>query len=143
MKLVAKCLIKELPYACARCKVNDELKKDFEKHLLLPVCLKEYSFDSEEMFLLKAEILGNSSLSFLKKKGKIVMETGYDIGDLILKGFSKIKELMDSMEIYDIILPTYGVFCGTKYMEDGTFSGGLLKKEGILPAYLKSIKEYV
>lgn len=143
MKLVAKCLVKKLSYACEKCEINEKLKKDFENHLLLPVCLKEYSFTSESLFLMKAEILGNGSKAFLNHKARLFLETGMDIGNFILNGLSKMRELMLSMDIYDFILPEFGVFCGTKYSEDGTFSGGFLKREGILPAYLKKINTEV
>ena len=138
MKIVAKCLVKKMSYACNKCSINDALRKDFENHLLLPICLKEYSFPREDLLLMKGEILGSTSISFLMGKSKLFLETGLDIGEMVMNGLKKVNELMHSMDIYDIILPEYGVFCGTKYSEDGTFSGGFLKKEGILPAYIKN-----
>ncbi len=141
MKLVAKCLVKKLSYACEKCTVNEQLKKDFERHLLLPVCLKEYSFQGQEMFLMKAELLGSTSLDLLDGKAQVFLETGMNISNLIINGLLKVRDLMESVGIYDFILPEFSTLCGTVYSQDGTFSGGYIKREGILPAFLKKNKE--
>ena len=144
MKIVAKCLVKNLPYACKNCHVDNELKGAYESKLLLPICLKEYSFaNNDELYLLKSEIIGGNAMDFFEGKAKIFSETGIDISRYIINGLKKIKSLILSTDIYDVILPDYGILCGKKFIEDGTFSGGILHNAGILPEFLKKIiKEY-
>ncbi len=139
MKLVAKCLVSNLPHSCPYCRVNEELKKDYTRHLLIPICLKEYGYDTQELYFQAGELFGGNGADLLAGKALFLLENGMDMTIPVIEGLEKIKKLMDSMDVYEIILPKISSLCGTKYIYDGTFGGGFFEGKGILPSYLEKI----
>jgi hypothetical protein len=139
MKLIAKCLVTKLSYGCKYCKTNERLKDRYLKHLLIPVCLKEYAYNRKELYFLAGELFGGDGKAFVEGKAKYYLENGIETASLIADGLNKIEKLMDSMGVYEIILPRISSLCGTEYISDGTFQAGFIKGKGILPAFLENI----
>ncbi len=140
MKLAAKCLIADFPHKCKYCSFVPSLKNDYQKRLLIPFCFKEYSYSSDEMFLFNEEIVGGDGNDVLSGKARVLFENGIDVSSMIKDGLQKIIRLMDSMEVYDIILPANNTLCGTTFIADGTFSGGYIRGDSIMTAYLKKYR---
>jgi len=72
-----------------------------------------------------------------QKGGKVVTKTGRDVTDNFTQGAEQVLRLARLLAIKEVILKQKSPSCGSGKIYDGTFSGKLIKGDGVTAALLK------
>ncbi len=84
-----------------------------------------------------AEILGGDGKDILEGKAKIIDKNGNDYTEKFIEGAKKVLEIAKILNIKKAILKSKSPSCGCGLTYDGTFSGKLIKGDGVTVALLR------
>ena len=126
VKLVSACLIGIKCCYDGESKINKKCFELFKRGKLIPVC---------------PEQLGGlptpRAKSEIQKNGKILTKSGKDVTDNFIKGAKETLKLTKLLGVKEAILKSKSPSCGCGKIYDGTFSGKLIKGDGVTVALLK------
>ncbi len=90
------------------------------------------------------EIIGGDGNDVLEGRAKVIDKDGNDYTEKITEGAKKVLEVVKILNVRKAILKSKSPSCGKDLIFDGTFSGNLVKGNGVLTALLKKhgIKVY-
>jgi len=129
MKLVSACLIGIKCRYDGKSNLNKKCLGLFKKGKLIPVC-------PEQLGGLQTP----REKSEIQKNGKILTKSGKDVTKNFIKGARKTLKLVKLLEIKEAMLKSKSPSCGCGKIYDGTFSGRLIKGNGVTAALLKKNK---
>jgi len=84
------------------------------------------------------EICGGTGVDVIAGKARIKDRAGNDFTDEIIQGVEEILKTIERMGVTAVILKTKSPACGCGSIYDGTFSGTMIKGNGILTDALKA-----
>ena len=125
MKLCSACLLGIKCRYDGQSKLNKKVIALSKKERLLPVCpevLAGLSIPREQ-----AEI----------KEGKVLTKLGKDVTSYFEKGAQEVLKIAQSFGIKEVIFKQRSSSCGYGQIYDGTFSGKIIKGDGVTTALLK------
>ena len=125
MKFCSACLLGVKCRYDGQGKSNEKVIALSKKERLLPVCpevLAGLSIPREQ-----AEI----------KEGKVLTKSGKDVTYYFEKGAQEVLKIAESFGIKEAIFKQRSPSCGCGQIYDGTFSGKIIKGDGITAALLK------
>jgi len=128
MKLCSACLLGIRCRYDGKNKPNKKVIKLARKGFLIPVC---------------PEQLGGLSTpreSSEQRKGKVITKSGKDVTKNFKKGAEEVLKLAKIFSIKEAILKQRSPSCGCGEIYDGTFSGKIVKGDGITASLLKKNK---
>lgn len=129
MKLVSACLVGINCRYDGKSKLNQECLKLFKKGRLISVC---------------PEQLGGLSVprepAEIQKLGKVLTKNGEDVTKNFNKGAKETLKIARILRIKEAIFKSKSPSCGLGLVYDGSFSGKLIKGNGITTALLKKNK---
>jgi len=107
---------------------NEKILKLAKNYILIPVC---------------PEILGGLSIPRepAERKGKrVITKSGKDVTEYFVKGAKEVLKICKILKIKKAILKQKSPSCGCGKIYDGTFSGRLIKGDGVTAKLLKRNK---
>lgn len=125
MKLCSACLLGINCRYDGRSALNEKVVELSKKEKLLPVC---------------PEVLGGLTVPREEaeiKNGGVITKSGKDVTSFFEKGANEVLRIAQSFDIKEIILKQRSPSCGCGEIHDGTFSGKIIKGDGIAAALLK------
>lgn len=125
MKLCSACLLGIKCRYDGKSKPNKKVIKLAKKEALIPVC---------------PEQLGGLSTPrepAEQRKGKVITKSGKDVTENFKKGAREVLKLAKLLGIKEAILKQRSPSCGCGQIYDGTFSGKIVKGDGVTAALLK------
>ncbi|KKN97156.1 hypothetical protein LCGC14_0161210 [marine sediment metagenome] len=129
VKLVSACLIGVNCRYDGKSKLDRKCLKLFKKRELMPVC---------------PEQLGGLSIprepAEIKKSGKVLTKNGKDVTKNFNKGAKEVLKITKNLKIREAILKSKSPSCGLGLVYDGSFSGKLIKGNGITTTLLRKNK---
>jgi uncharacterized protein YbbK (DUF523 family) len=129
MKLVSACLIGIKCRYDGKSNLNKECFELFKRGKLIPVC-------PEQLGGLQTP----REKSEIQKNGKILTKSGKDVTENFIKGARETLKLAKLLGAKEAILKSKSPSCGCGKIYDGTFSGKLIKGDGVTVALLKKNK---
>lgn len=123
--LCSACLLGVKSRYDGKSKLNKKLLKLAKQELLIPVCPEQLGG------------LPTPRARAEKRKGKVVTKLGKDITFNFKKGAREVLQLAKLFEVKKAILKQGSPSCGCGKIYDGTFSGKLIKGDGLTTALLK------
>ncbi|UCC91599.1 MAG: DUF523 domain-containing protein [Candidatus Aenigmatarchaeota archaeon] len=135
MKIVSACLIGVNCRYDGRNKFNSKVSEMFKKGVLVPVC-------PEQLGGLPTprepnEITGGTGSDVLEGKAKVLTKSGKDVTENFLAGAKQALQMAESSGAKEAILKSDSPSCGFGEIYDGTFSGRLVKGDGVTTALLR------
>ncbi len=123
-------------------KRNDKVAKLLSEGRAIPLCpeiLAGFKTPRPAM-----EIINGDGKNVLEGRAKVIDEDGNDYTKKFIKGAEKVLRVANILNIKKAILKSKSPSCGKDLKFDGTFSGNLVKGDGVLTALLKKhgIKVY-
>lgn len=137
MKLCSACLLGINCRYDGQNKLNQKIIELAKKELLIPVCPEQLGGLSTPRE--GPEITGDGS-EVLDGKAKVITKTGKDVTENFIRGAKETLELAILLNIKEAILKQKSPSCGCGKIYDGTFSGNLIKGDGVTTALLKRNK---
>jgi len=125
MKFCSACLLGIKCRYNGKGKPNKKVIKLSKKEALIPVC-------SEQM-----GGLSTPRETAEKKKGKVITKSGKDVTLNFKKGAREVLKIAKLLGIKKAILKQRSSSCGCGKIYDGTFSGKVIKGDGVTAALLK------
>lgn len=135
MILISGCLCGNNPYYNGAIKTNAKLRKLVEQGKAIPVCpelLGGLSVPRE-----RSEIAGGTGEQALMGKCAVITERGKDVTKNFIRGAKKALLIAKKNGIKKAVLKTHSPACGSGLIYDGTFTGRLIKGDGVASALLK------
>lgn len=136
MILVSACLLG------VNCKYNGKNNYDatilnlLRSKGLIPVCPEQLGGLSTPR--LPAEINHGDGVDVLNGSAKVVTKNGIDVTEAFLKGAQETLKIAEELGINQGILKARSPSCGVGKIYDGSFTGSLVKGDGVTAALLKS-----
>jgi len=130
MILISACL---LGINCKYSGENNKIKgleELLKKEILIPVCPEQLG--GLETPRKPSEIITKNSIKY------VVDKNGNDVTSQFLKGAEETLKIVNMYNIKEAILKSNSPSCGCGSIYDGTFSGKIVKGDGITSALLKS-----
>jgi uncharacterized protein YbbK (DUF523 family) len=142
MKIVSACLVGINCNYKSENKLNPKIYEDFEKGGLFPVCPEV--FGGQPIPRPPAEIRNGTGLDVLEGKAKVINPDGSNVTSYFVKGAFEVLKIAKTIGAKEAILKARSPSCGCGKTYDGTFSGILIKGDGVTTALLKKngIKVY-
>jgi len=84
------------------------------------------------------EIIGGTGKEVIEGKARVESDRGEDVTEEFLKGARRTLEFVEQNDIELAILKSGSPSCGVDRVYDGTFSGTLIKGDGVAAALLRS-----
>lgn len=125
MKLCSACLLGVKCRYDGNGKPHDAVLKLAKKDTLIPVC-------PEQLGGLATPRPGSERI-----KDKVMTETGRDVTENFKKGAEETLRIAKIFNIKEAILKERSGACGVNQVYDGTFSGKVIKGEGVTTALLR------
>ena len=126
MKLVSACLIGINCRYDGKNQLNQKCLKLFKKGELIPIC---------------PEQLGGlptpRESAEIQRNGQVLTKKGRDVTENFIWGAKQTLKIAKTLGIKEAILKSKSPSCGSGLIFDGTFSGKLIKGNGITAALLK------
>jgi uncharacterized protein YbbK (DUF523 family) len=135
MILVSGCLSGNNSFYNGESKVCVPIKKLVEENKAIPVCpelLGGLTVPREH-----SEIKGGTGSGVLAKKCKVVTKSGKDVTTNFIAGGEAVLSLVKKYNIKKAILKSRSPACGCGKIYDGSFTGKLIKGDGVTCALLK------
>ncbi len=135
MKLCSACL---LGVACrydGKVKPNQKVLDLLKEEVLIPVCPEQLG--GLKTPRIAQEQQGMSGEDVLDGRCKVLNKEGQDVTEKFLKGAKETLNLAKLYEIKEFIGKCRSPSCGCGKIYDGTFSGTLIKGDGVTTALLK------
>jgi len=129
MKLISACLLG------IKCRWNGKDNKftkalDLLEHeIMLPVCPEQLGGLPTPRAC--QEIQGGTGLDVLEKKAKVMNENGDEVTEQFIKGAEQTLKIAQLFGVKEFIGKSLSPSCSCSKIFDGTFSGRLLKGNGI------------
>lgn len=123
--LCSACLLGVKSRYDGKSKLNKKLVKLAKQELLIPICPEQLGG------------LPTPRKQAEKRKGKVVTKSGKDVTFNFKKGAREALQLAKLFEVKKAILKQGSSSCGCGQIYDGTFSGKLIKGDGLTTALLK------
>jgi len=125
-KICSACLLGVKCRYDGRSKPDDKAIKLAKKEILIPVC---------------PEQLGGLSTPrepAEQKEGKVITKSGKDVTENFAKGAEQVLKLAELFNVKVVILKQKSPSCGCGQIYDGSFSGTIIKGDGVTALLLKS-----
>lgn len=126
MKLCSACLLGKRCRFDGAIKPNEKVLDLAKKETLIPVC-------PEQLGGLPTPRIASEQLD-----SKVVTKDGKDVTAEFLKGAEKTLEIAKKLDIQSAIFKQRSPSCGSGQIYDGTFSGKVIKGDGITAKLLKA-----
>ena len=135
MKLCSACLVGIKCAYDGNDRFDDKAKDMFDKGLVVPVCPEQLGGLPTPRD--KREIKGGKGARVLDGKAKVIERSGEDATKQALKGAEETLKIARQLGIKEFIGKARSPSCGCGRIYDGTFSGTLVKGDGVTVALLK------
>jgi uncharacterized protein YbbK (DUF523 family) len=115
--------------------VCESIRKLVQENIAVPACpelLGGLSIPREP-----SEIKGGTGLEVLKRKCKVVTKSGKDVTNNFVSGAEILLSIAKKYNIKKAVLKSRSPACGCGEIYDGSFSGNLIKGDGVACALLK------
>jgi len=99
-----------------------------KKEILIPVCPEQLGG------------LATPRARSERKNGKIITETGRDVTENFKRGAEETLRIAKIFNVKEAVLKERSAACGVNQIHDGTFSGKIIKGEGVTAALLRKNK---
>ena len=116
-------------------RLNKEIKRLVDNKLAIPLCPEVLG--GRDIPRTKAEIKSGSGEDVLDGKAKVFDENGKDLTDEFLKGAYLVLLDAKKHSIKKAVLKSKSPSCGVGSVYDGSFSGNLVRGDGVSAALLK------
>lgn len=135
MKLVSACLLGIKCTWNGKSKKNKKIIKLSKKEVLIPVCPEQLGGLPTPR--IPQEIQGCSGEKVLDGKCKVKNKIGKDVTKQFIKGAKETLKIAKLFKVKEFIGKSKSPSCGCGKIYDGTFSGKLIKGDGVTTALLK------
>jgi len=135
MILVSACLIGETCRYDGKSCTHELLKKLYDKGKTVAVCPEVLA--GFPVPRLPCEIIGGNGADVLAGLAKAVTSAQDDISERMIAGCAAALELAKKNNIRLAVLKSKSAACGKDMIHDGTFTGRLVRGQGILTALLE------
>jgi len=115
-------------------KTPNSLLEEYKKGNLIPICPEQLGGLSTPRTA--SETTGDGK-EVLDGKAKVITEDKKDVTKNCIKGAEEILKIAKSLNIKEAIFKQRSPSCGSGQIYDGTFSGKLIKGDGVAAALLK------
>jgi len=135
MILVSGCLSGNNSFYNGKSKVCIPIKKFVKQNKAIPVCpelLGGLTIPRE-----RSEIKGGTGRDVLAKKCKVITKSGKDVTANFIAGAEAVLSLAKKYNIKKAILKSRSPACGCDKIYDGSFTGKIIKGDGVTCALLK------
>ena len=135
MILVSGCLSGNNCFYNGLSKISDPIKKLVEEGHAVPACpelLGGLSMPRE-----CSEIKGGTGLDVLKGKSRVITESGIDVTDNFIAGAKALLSIAKKHKAKKAILKSRSPACGLGQIHDGSFTGKIIKGDGVAASLLK------
>lgn len=124
-RLVSACLLGiNCRYDC-RSRLNKKILKLLETEILIPVCPEQLGG------------LSTPRIPSEQKNERVYSKIGKDVTDYFNKGAEEVLKIAQLYGIKEVILKQKSPSCGCGQIYDGTFSGTIIKEDGVTTSLLK------
>lgn len=86
-----------------------------------------------------SEIVGGTAKDIFNGKAKVMSKNGDDVTEQFILGAKKVLQLIENQEIEEALLKANSPSCGKGHIYDGTFSGTLIKGNGVTAELLLNL----
>ena len=146
MKLCSACLLGVKCRYDGKSRPNEKVLALAKKEILIPVCPEQLG--GQQTPRPNSEIKNGTGADVLKGKAKVVereaIERGntgsLDVTEQFIKGAEESLNIAKTFGIKEAILKQRSPACGSGRIYDGSFSGRLIKGDGVAAALLKKNK---
>ncbi len=135
MRLVSACLLGTSCRYDGKSKLDVKVIKLLGKEVLIPVCPEQMG--GQPTPRPNSEIQGGDGLDVLYDKAKVIQVDGKDITEYFMRGADEVLRLAELYNIKEAILKQRSPSCGCGQTYDGSFSGKIIKGDGVTTALLK------
>ena len=135
MKLVSACLLGIRCTFEGKDNRNEKVLELLKKEVLIPVCPEQLGGLSTPR--IPQEIVGGSGEDVLDGKCKVLNKAGEDVSKQFIRGAEETLKLAKIFGIKEFIGKARSPSCGCGEIYDGSFSGRLVKGNGVTTALLK------
>lgn len=135
MKLCSACLLGIRCRYDGRSKPNEKVVELSKKEILIPVCPEQLGGLSTPR--IPQEIQGCSGEKVLDGECKVLNKNNEDVTDKFIKGAEETLKIVQLVGAKESIGKSKSPSCGCGQIYDGTFSGKLIKGDGVTAALLK------
>jgi len=135
MKLVSACLLGIKSTWDGKSKKNEKIIELSKKEILIPVCPEQLGGLPTPR--IPQEIQGCSGEKVLDGKCKVKNKTGKDVTKQFIKGAKETLKIAKLFKVKEFIGKSKSPSCGCGEIYDGSFSGKLIKGDGVTTALLK------
>lgn len=135
MKLCSACLLGVQCRYDGRVKPDENVMKLAVKEPLIPVCPEQLGGQGTPRP--NAEIKGDDGYDVLSGQARVCEPTGADVTKHFVAGAHEALRLAQLYGITEAILKQRSPSCGCGQIYDGTFSGKVVKGDGVTTALLK------
>ena len=135
MILISGCLCGNNPSYNGTIKANAKLRKLVEQGKAIPVCPELLGGLSRPRE--RSEIYGGTGEQVLLGKCAVITESGKDVTKNFIRGAKKALLIAKKNGIKKAVLKAHSPACGSGLIYDGTFTGRLIKGDGVASALLK------
>ena len=115
-------------------KTPNSLLEEYKKGNLIPVCPEQLGGLSTPRTA--SETTGDGK-KVLDGKAKVITQSGEEVTKKFIKGAEEIFKIVKSLNIKEVIFKQRSPSCGSGQIYDGTFSGKIIKGDGVTTALLK------
>ena len=135
MKLCSACLLGLKCRYDEKTKTNPKLIELAKTETLIPVCPEQLGGQSTPRP--NAEIKGGDGMNVLQGKAKVVESDGNDVTLNFICGAEEVLKIAKIFDIKEAILKQRSPSCGCGQIYDGSFTGKIIKGDGVTTALLK------
>ena len=135
MKLVSACLLGIKSTWDGKSKKDEKIIELSKKEILIPVCPEQLGGLPTPR--IPQEIQGCSGEKVLDGKCKVKNKTGKDVTKQFIKGAKETLKIAKLFKVKEFIGKSKSPSCGCGEIYDGSFSGKLIKGDGVTTALLK------
>lgn len=135
MILVSGCLSGNNSFYNGTSKTYELIKRLVKENKAMPVCpelLGGLPLPRE-----RSEIKGGTGKDVLKGKCKVVTKSGKDVTANFIAGAESVLSVAKKYNVKKAILKSHSPACGCGEIYDGSFTGNLIKGDGVTCALLK------
>lgn len=135
MKLCSACMVGVKCAYDGKDRFDSRSKDLFDKGLVIPVCPEQLGGLPTPRD--RREVDGGNGAGVLDGKAKVIERSGSDATEQALKGAEETLKIAKQLGISEFIGKARSPSCGCGRIYDGTFSGTLVKGDGVTVALLK------
>ncbi len=135
MKIVSACLVGVNCRYDGKNSLNSKVFRMFKRGELIPLCPEQLGGLPTPREI--SEIVGGEGIDVIKRKAKVVTNSGKDVTENFIRGAEETLMVAKSLGIKEAILKSKSPSCGCGRIYDGTFSGKLKEGDGVTATILK------